>query len=174
MVVLRTNQAFRFGQKNIIPYAGEVQISETGEIEVPKELARQIVESNCGFCYADEAESNKIHKVEESDFGGQKEDLSDKKVEDTINKSENVVEDKEDNKDSENNEDEGGSGEEDPNKNEGGDDEDLNEDELRVELQGKTVAEIKELAKDSGLDEEEYKGLKKDELIDYIIAKLKE
>ena len=162
MVVLRTNQAFRFGQKNIIPYAGEVQISETGEIEVPKELARQIVESNCGFCYADEAESNKIHKVEESDFGGQKEDLSDKKVEDTINKSEDVVEDKEDNKDSENNE------------NEGGDDEDLNEDELRVELQGKTVAEIKELAKDSGLDEEEYKGLKKDELIDYIIAKLKE
>lgn len=162
MVVLRTNQAFRFGQKNIIPYAGEVQISETGEIEVPKELARQIVESNCGFCYADEAESNKIRKVEESDFGGQKEDLSDKKVEDTINKSEDVVEDKEDNKDSENNE------------NEGGDDEDLNEDELRVELQGKTVAEIKELAKDSGLDEEEYKGLKKDELIDYIIAKLKE
>ena len=162
MVVLRTNQAFRFGQKNIIPYAGEVQISETGEIEVPKELARQIVESNCGFCYADEAESNKIHKVEESDFGGQKEDLSDKKVEDIINKSEDVVEDKEDNKDSENNE------------NEGDDDEDLNEDELRVELQGKTVAEIKELAKDSGLDEEEYKGLKKDELIDYIIAKLKE
>lgn len=162
MVVLRTNQAFRFGQKNIIPYAGEVQISETGEIEVPKELARQIVESNCGFCYADEAESNKIHKVEESDFGGQKEDLSDKKVEDTINKSEDIVEDKEDNEDSENNE------------NEGGDDEDLNEDELRVELQGKTVAEIKELAKDSGLDEEEYKGLKKDELIDYIIAKLKE
>ena len=159
MVVLRTNQAFRFGQKNIIPYAGEVQISETGEIEVPKEIARQIVESNCGFCYADETESNKIHKVEESDFGGQKEDLSDKKVDDTINKSEDIVEDKED---SENNE------------NEGGDDEDLNEDELRVELQGKTVAEIKELAKDSGLDEEEYKGLKKDELIDYIIAKLKE
>lgn len=52
MVKLITQDKFKFGQKNIVPYAGEVQISDTGEIEVAsKEIADALVASNCGWHY---------------------------------------------------------------------------------------------------------------------------
>lgn len=52
MVKLITQQKFKWGQKNIVPFAGEVQISETGEIEVEsKEIADALVESDCGWMY---------------------------------------------------------------------------------------------------------------------------
>lgn len=53
MVTLVTEQKFKFGQKNIIPFAGEVNISKDGEIEVEKEIADQIVAAGCGFNYKD-------------------------------------------------------------------------------------------------------------------------
>lgn len=52
MTTLVTEQEFRFGQENIIPYAGKVKISDKGEIEVDDNIAQQIVDCNCGFDFA--------------------------------------------------------------------------------------------------------------------------
>lgn len=51
MITLVTEQKFKFGQKNIIPFAGEVNISSEGEIEVEDAIASQIVAAKCGFDY---------------------------------------------------------------------------------------------------------------------------
>lgn len=49
MTNLVTAQTYKFGQKNIIPYAGEVQISDEGIIEVDDTIAQDIVDSGIGF-----------------------------------------------------------------------------------------------------------------------------
>jgi len=53
MKTLVTEQAFKFGQKNIIPFAGEVSISLTGTIEVEDDIAQSVVDADCGFSFQD-------------------------------------------------------------------------------------------------------------------------
>lgn len=53
MKILVTKQFFKFGQENIIPYAGKVKISEIGTIEVEDDVAQDIVNSDCGFEFFD-------------------------------------------------------------------------------------------------------------------------
>lgn len=55
MKTLVTEQTFKFGQKNIIPFAGEVVISATGEIEVEDDVAQSVVDSDCGFSFKEAA-----------------------------------------------------------------------------------------------------------------------
>lgn len=49
MTHLKTNESFKYGQKNIIPYAGEVLIGHDGVIEVDDSIAQQIVDAKIGF-----------------------------------------------------------------------------------------------------------------------------
>ncbi len=51
-VKLVTKQEWRFGQKNILPLVGEVQISSTGEIEVDGDKADALVNMEVGFEYS--------------------------------------------------------------------------------------------------------------------------
>lgn len=54
MVRLITNRKFKFGQKNIVPFAGEVQISEDGIIEVESvEIAEQLIEADNSWAFVD-------------------------------------------------------------------------------------------------------------------------
>lgn len=152
VVKLKTNQSYRFGQKNIIPYAGEVEISNEGIIEVSEEIAHKVVGSNCGFNFLleekveEKKEDDVIEKVEKNDFNeNQNNDLE--KVENDSFQPELEEEDEE---------------------------EEMDIEKIREELKSKTVEELKTVARDSGLNEEEFKGKKKDELIDFLIEKIKE
>lgn len=58
-VKLRTEDSNKFGQTNVIPYAGEVQISKEGVIEVDQEVAQQVVNSDIGFTFVNEKGGNK-------------------------------------------------------------------------------------------------------------------
>lgn len=53
MTRLRTVHSYKFGQKNIIPYAGEVSIGTDGIIEVDDDIAQSIVDCNIGFEFVD-------------------------------------------------------------------------------------------------------------------------
>lgn len=48
-VILVTDQSWRFGQKNVLPIVGEVQISEDGKIEVDEDKAQQLIDLQVGF-----------------------------------------------------------------------------------------------------------------------------
>lgn len=139
MIKLKTTQSFKFGQKNIIPYAGEVQISDEGIIEVEKSIAEKIVLSNCGFDFLEKDPNlidNELNKVEKNDLG---------KEQDNDLGGENDT-----------------------------DDNDFDEEELRKELNEKTIQELKVVAQESGFEEEGYKDLKKKEdLINYLVEKFK-
>lgn len=51
-IVLVTKDSYKYGQTNVIPFAGEVQISEKGEIEVEEEVGKKIVEvEGLGFSF---------------------------------------------------------------------------------------------------------------------------
>jgi len=68
MTKLVTDQKFKFGQKNVIPFAGEVQISDEGIIEVEDSIAQSIVDAEVGFKLLEEApkkaESKKVEVKE--------------------------------------------------------------------------------------------------------------
>lgn len=50
MTQLKTEQEFKFGQKNVLPIVGEIQISNEGIIEVETvEIAQQIEDLKIGF-----------------------------------------------------------------------------------------------------------------------------
>lgn len=97
MVQLFTSEAFKFGQKNIIPFAGEVEISNEGVIEVEQEIADQIIAADCGWSLLDsdstttttvaqsttttteapikpQTEGDDLGKTQDSDIGGTEED----------------------------------------------------------------------------------------------------
>lgn len=66
MKTLVTTQSFKFGQENILPFIGKVRISQTGTIEVEDHLAQKVVDSNCGFDYADNQEQTTTTTTVES------------------------------------------------------------------------------------------------------------
>lgn len=54
-VMIRTNDRFKWGQKNVIPFVGLVEISKEGEVEVPnEEVAKKISELGIGFEFQDQ------------------------------------------------------------------------------------------------------------------------
>lgn len=70
---LITEEKFKFGQKNIIPFVGEVQISEKGVIEIEnKETALKIVDLNIGFSLLEENQTTTttelIEKIENDEL----------------------------------------------------------------------------------------------------------
>lgn len=54
---IKTNEAFKYGHRNVIPYLGEVQIGEDGTVEVPTlEVGQQVIDLEIGFEWADESQ----------------------------------------------------------------------------------------------------------------------
>lgn len=55
MVQLITKETFKFGQTNIVPFAGSVDISSEGIIEVEsQEIADSLVSADCGWSLVEE------------------------------------------------------------------------------------------------------------------------
>ena len=53
-VKIKTNDTFKYGQKNVIPFLGVAEISSEGIVEVEtQEIANSIVESNIGFFFVE-------------------------------------------------------------------------------------------------------------------------
>lgn len=181
MVTLVTDQAYKFGQENIIPYAGKVKISSIGTIEVEDDLAQQIVDCNCGFSFHDGAEATTTTSTEapttttttveqtttsttiEQIGGPEQEDLS--KVE---------------------KDDLGGSEQDDLSKSETTttthevieettttttiEEEEFDIDKAKAELDQNNLTQLKEMVKD--FPAAEWRTLNKEKLIDYIITKI--
>lgn len=66
MKKLIANSAHLFNRVLAIPFAGDVQVSATGEIEVQDDIAQSIVDADCGFDYPDT-----FQKVEVDNLGAQ-------------------------------------------------------------------------------------------------------
>lgn len=59
MVRIKTNDAFKHGQTNVIPFLGEVTIDKDGFVEVETlELAQQVIDSEIGFYFPVGDEAN--------------------------------------------------------------------------------------------------------------------
>lgn len=146
MVQLKTTQAFRFGQKNIIPFAGEVQISEEGIIEIESfEVAQEIVKSNCGFSFVEEEENSILQpKVEQNDLSSSE------------NQSDFSNEEEKDNLENNNNDTSTSAAE-------------VSAKDL---LEEKTKAELQEMVE--AYPASEWRALNKADLIDYILEKAKD
>lgn len=146
MVQLKTTQAFRFGQKNIIPFAGEVQISEEGIIEIESfEVAQEIVKSNCGFSFVEEEENSTLQpKVEQNDLSS--------------SEDQNDFNNQEEKDDLENN----------------NNDASISAAEVSAKdlLEEKTKAELQEMVE--AYPASEWRALNKADLIDYILEKAKD
>lgn len=57
-VKIKTKDQFKYGQKNVVPYLGTVQIDENGVVEVSTlELAKKIVDCNIGFSLVEGTET---------------------------------------------------------------------------------------------------------------------
>lgn len=146
MVQLKTTQAFRFGQKNIIPFAGEVQISEEGIVEIESfEVAQEIVKSNCGFSFVEEREDSILQpKVEQNDLSSSE------------NQSDFSNEEEKDNLENDNNDTSTSAAE-------------VSAKDL---LEEKTKAELQEMVE--AYPASEWRALNKADLIDYILEKAKD
>lgn len=74
MVYLKTEQKFKWGQRNVIPVVGEVSISDEGLIEVESlEIAKEIEATNIGFVVLTKETGTTTQllnpKVEDNDLG---------------------------------------------------------------------------------------------------------
>lgn len=57
-VKIKTKDQFKYGQKNVVPYLGTVQIDENGIVEVSTmEIAKKIVDCNIGFSLVEGTET---------------------------------------------------------------------------------------------------------------------
>lgn len=147
MVQLKTEQQFKWGQKNIIPFVGEVSISSEGIIEVAsQELAEQIVQSNVGFSIIEKVGKTTTTTTQQSST-----------TTTTTSTPLNPKTEEDDLGDKGGNENDLG----------GGNDE---KDELLKSLEGKSLAELKELAKP--FPSAEWRSLNKEKLTDYLKSKL--
>lgn len=144
MVKLKTNQQFRYGKKNIIPYAQEVEIDENGYIEVPEDIASKIVESNCGFEFADgqSVDDNTNSSELNNEPLGLKADINDE-----LNKSNQSEE-----------EDDGG--------------DNITAEQAKQALSIKTLQELKDMCKQSNFPSNEWRNLNKEEVVEYLSVKL--
>ena len=164
MTTLVTEQEFRFGQENIIPFAGKVQISSEGLIEVEDSVAQSIVDCNCGFAFTDlqatttttiaettttttiertttTTTQEEFGKEESQDLGKQEEDqLGAQEDQDDLQKSDTI-------------------------------ETVLDENVAKAALEAKNLNELKEMAKP--FPSAEWRTLNKSELIDYILEKIK-
>jgi hypothetical protein len=82
MTKLKTEEKYKWGQTNILPIVGEVNISAEGEIEIEdSEKASDLVELGIGFVFCEElssSEENDLGKEEENDLGKPTSDSEDK------------------------------------------------------------------------------------------------
>ena len=143
MVKLKTNQQFRYGKKNIIPYAQEVEIDENGYIEVSDDIAEKIVESNCGFEFADEQSTNGLNQPL-----GLKADINDE-----LDKSNDDLKLHQDDNDD-------------------NDDDGITAEQAKQALSIKTLQELKDMCKQSNFPSNEWRNLNKEEVVEYLSAKL--
>ena len=69
-MLLVTEQKHRFGRTQVIPFAGEVKISEEGTIELEDTIAQKVIDLEIGFTPFDSISKN----VEVNDLAKQTED----------------------------------------------------------------------------------------------------
>lgn len=153
MAKLKTEEQYKFGQTNIIPFAGEVKISDKGIIEVDDEIAQDIVNSNIGFSFVEEGQGGPVKGPADDGLGdnlGQQEpdDLS-KQDQDNLGKQEPNEEEEIE---------KGGVNSNQPSL-----------EDVKAELDKNTLAELKELAKP--FPSAEWRHLAKAELVDYLASK---
>jgi hypothetical protein len=153
MAKLKTEEQYKFGQTNIIPFAGEVKISDKGIIEVDDDVAQDIVNSNIGFSFVEEGRGGPVKGPADEELGdnlGQQEsdDLS-KQDQDDLGKQEPNEEEEIEKAEAQNTQ--------------------PSLEDVKAELDKSTLAELKELAKP--FPSAEWRNLAKAELIDYLASK---
>lgn len=148
-VKIKTNDRFKWGQKNVIPFIGLVEIGKEGEVDVPnEEMAEKIVKLGIGFVLSTHKATTTTAPVQEATTTTtvaptQEENIAPKVEETEIKKVE---------------EDELGTKEETSNE------------DLIKSLDTLKVEELQKLAQ--AFPKEEWTGKKKAELVDYLKGKL--
>ena len=133
-----------YGQANIVPFAGEVQIGEGGIVEIEsKEVATSLVEANCGYVFLELEKSDKLEETEENKKEPEKDPIEPQVEENNLEKVEK---------------DELGTTKEDT------------EEDLVGILKSMKVVELQEQA--APFPKEEWSTLKKAELVDYLASHL--
>lgn len=146
MVQLKTEQQFKWGQKNIIPIVGLVEISPEGIIEVEtQEIADQIIAIGIGFEIHQSGSTTTLPQIttqEQTTTTTTIQSLAPKTEQDELgDKGEQNSLNKDDEKD-----------------------------ELFKSLETKTITELQELAKPFAV--KDWTGLNKAKLIDYLKSKI--
>lgn len=171
MIKLVTEQQFKFGVENIIPFAGKVKISDKGEIEVEDDIAQDIVDSDCGFNYPSDKSKKEETTTTTTTIAETTTTTTEVPTTTTTTEATDLLQ---------------GSGA--PGL-EGGDQSTLQGDGLEVEslqdskedntpsldaikvaLQENTLTQLKEMAKP--FESKEWRALSKDKLIEYLISKM--
>jgi len=153
-VVIVTKRERRFGAKMILPYDGEVTVSETGEVTVSGECAEHLTKNGIDWEYPENQTVPPVEKEKKVDDKGNEKDTQVEKEVETI--EETPDESKPDT--------------EIPDSNTPNGEDDKSE---AIDLSKLTVSSLHQVAKEAGLPKKQWQGLRKAELIAYIERKIK-